>query len=107
MLFHLEISGILPVQLQLGLQSSPQYYHYRQLISPLSLKVRVLWFYLKYMKYVLIVFFSFKTTRIQGDTGKSLSEALLFSEHGEKMLCTKIVLIVRHNFCTYTGSPQV
>ena len=24
-------------------------------------------------------------------TGKSLSEALLFAEHGEKMLCTKIV----------------
>ena len=32
-------------------------------------------------------------------TGKSLSEALLFSEHGENMLCTKIVLNVR-NFCT-------
>ena len=25
------------------------------------------------------------------DTGKSLSEALLFAEHGENMLCTKIV----------------
>ena len=24
-------------------------------------------------------------------TGKSLSEALLFAEHGENMLCTKIV----------------
>ena len=33
-------------------------------------------------------------------TGKSLSEALLFEEHGEKMLCTKIVLNVRNNFCT-------
>ena len=31
-----------------------------------------------------------KATR---DTGKSLSEALLFGEHGENMLCTKIVLI--------------
>ena len=33
-------------------------------------------------------------------TGKSLSEALLFAEHGENILCTKIVLIVRNNFCT-------
>ena len=33
-------------------------------------------------------------------TGKSLSEALLFSEHGENILCTKIVLNVRNNFCT-------
>ena len=32
-------------------------------------------------------------------TGKSLSEALLFAEHGENM-CTKIVLNVRNNFCT-------
>ena len=36
----------------------------------------------------------------QGFTGKSLSEALLFSEHGENMLCTKIVLNVRNSFCT-------
>ena len=28
-------------------------------------------------------------------TGKSLSEALLFAEHGENMLCTKIVLNVK------------
>ena len=34
-------------------------------------------------------------------TGKSLSEALLSAEHGENMLCTKIVLNVRNNFCTY------
>ena len=33
-------------------------------------------------------------------TGKSLSEALLFAEHGENKLCTKIVLNVRNNFCT-------
>ena len=26
------------------------------------------------------------------DTGRSLSEDLLFAEHGENMLCTKIVL---------------
>ena len=31
------------------------------------------------------------------DTGKSLSEALLFAEHGENMLCTKIVLNVRNS----------
>ena len=34
------------------------------------------------------------------DTGKSLAEALLFAEHGENMLCTKIVLNVRNSFCT-------
>ena len=34
------------------------------------------------------------------DTGKSLSEALLFAEHGENMLCTKIVQNVRNKFCT-------
>ena len=33
------------------------------------------------------------------NTGKSLSEALLFAEHGENMLCTKIVLNVRNDFC--------
>ena len=33
-------------------------------------------------------------------TGKSLSEALLFAEHEENMLFTKIVLNVRNNFCT-------
>ena len=33
-------------------------------------------------------------------TGKSLSEALLFADHGESMLCTKIVPNVRNNFCT-------
>ena len=31
------------------------------------------------------------------DTGKSLSEALLFAEHGTNMLCTNIVLNVRNN----------
>ena len=32
-------------------------------------------------------------------TGKSLSEALLFAEHRENMLSTKIALNVRNNFC--------
>ena len=32
-------------------------------------------------------------------TGKSLSEALLFAEHWENMLCTKIVQNVGNNFC--------
>ena len=40
------------------------------------------------------------------DTGKSLSEALLFAEHGENMLCTKIVLNVRNNFCTQHVLPR-
>ena len=38
-------------------------------------------------------------------TGKSLSEALLFAEHGENMLCTKIVLNVRNKFCTQHVLP--
>ena len=40
------------------------------------------------------------------NTGKSLSEALLFAEHGENMLCTKIVLNVRNNFCTQYVLPR-
>ena len=39
-------------------------------------------------------------------TGKSLSEALFFAEHGENMLCTKIVLNVRNNFCTQHVLPR-
>ena len=40
------------------------------------------------------------------DTGKSLSEALLFAKHGENMVCTKIVLNVRNNFCTQHVLPR-
>ena len=40
------------------------------------------------------------------DTGKSLSEALLFAEHGENMLCTKVVLNVRNNLCTHHVLPR-
>ena len=36
-------------------------------------------------------------------TGKSLSEVLLFAEHGENMLCKKIVLNVRNNFWVELG----
>ena len=39
-------------------------------------------------------------------TGKSLSEALLFAEHGENILCTKIVLNIRNNFCTQHILPR-
>ena len=39
-------------------------------------------------------------------TGKSLSKALLFVEHGENMLCTKIVLNVKKNFCTQHVLPR-
>jgi hypothetical protein len=38
--------------------------------------------------------------------GKSLSEALLYAEHGENMFCTKIVLNVRNNFCTQHVLPS-
>ena len=41
----------------------------------------------------------FNSTVVLQSTGKSLSEALLFAEHGENMLCTKIVLNVRNNKC--------
>ena len=40
------------------------------------------------------------------DTGKSLSEGLLFAENGENMLCTKIVLNVRNNFYTQHVLPR-
>ena len=44
--------------------------------------------------------------KYESRTGKSLSEALLFAEHGENMLCTKIVLNVRKNFCAqHTAIP--
>ena len=36
-------------------------------------------------------------------TGKSLSEALFFAEHGENMLCTEIVVNVKNNLCTQHG----
>ena len=39
-------------------------------------------------------------------TGKSLSEALLFAEHGVNMLCTITVLNVRNNFCTQHVLPR-
>ena len=39
-------------------------------------------------------------------TGKSLSEALLFAEHGENMLCTKIDLNVRNKFFTQYVLPR-
>ena len=39
-------------------------------------------------------------------TGKSLSEVLLFSEHGENMLCTQIVLNVKNNYCTQHVLPR-
>ena len=39
-------------------------------------------------------------------TVKSFSEALLFAEYEENMLCTKIVLNVRNNFCTQHVLPR-
>ena len=44
--------------------------------------------------------------KLNSGTGKSLSEALLFAEHGENMLCTKIVLNARNNFCTQRVLPR-
>ena len=39
-------------------------------------------------------------------TGKSLSEALLFAEHGENMLFTKHFLNVSNNLCTQHVFPR-
>ena len=39
-------------------------------------------------------------------TGKSLSEALLFGEHWENMLCTEIVPNVKNNFCIQHVLPM-
>ena len=44
--------------------------------------------------------------KMTSSTGESLSEALLFAEHGENMLCTKIVLNVRNYFCTQNVLPR-
>ena len=42
-----------------------------------------------------------KIVKLTDQKGRSLSEALLFAERGENMLCTKIVLNVRYNFCKH------
>ena len=39
-------------------------------------------------------------------TGKSLSKAFLFAEHGENMLCTEIVSGIQNNFCTQHLLPM-
>ena len=60
-------------------------------------------------KHFQVIFFFFSillTTGFYSGTGKSLSEALLFAEHGENILCTKIVLNVRNNFCTQHVLPR-
>ena len=62
---------------------------------------------------MLLIWNYLSTTQIQTSyfktrvcTGKSLSEALLFAERGENMLCTKIVLNVRNNFFTRHVLPR-
>ena len=65
-------------------------------------------------KFVSLELFSKKATKndeiftadLTLTTGKSLSEALLFAEHGENMLCTKNVLNVRNNFCSQHVLPR-
>ena len=42
----------------------------------------------------------------QACTGKSLSEDLLFADHGENILCTEIVLNVKKKFCTQHVLPM-
>ena len=65
-------------------------------------------FYVYYFRVVFMQFTDQLTNTAKFEekitvTGKSLSEALLFAEHQENMLCTKNVLNVKHNFC----SPHV
>ena len=43
---------------------------------------------------------------VKPSTGKFLSEALIFAEHEENMLCTEIVQIVKKNFCTTDVLPM-
>ena len=57
--------------------------------------VTIIWLMLFYRLFILLL-----------RTGKSLSEALLFAEHGENMLCTKIVPNVKQ-FLYTTWTPQV
>ena len=67
-----------------------------------------------YLVYTHIFFYSgdfgiskvMSTRGKEAHTGKSLSEVLLFAEHGENMLCTKIVLNVRNDFCTQYVLPR-
>ena len=39
-------------------------------------------------------------------TGKSLSETLIFADHGENMSCTEIVFAIRNNFCKQHVLPM-
>ena len=56
---------------------------------------------------LMIVLIQANFTDLQTEvTGKSLSEALLFAELGKNVLCTKIVLNVRNNFCTQHVLPS-
>ena len=54
---------------------------------------------------LLIIFLS-KSLKIEPGTGKSLSEVLLFADHGENMFCKKIVLNVRNNLSTQHVLPR-
>ena len=40
------------------------------------------------------------------DTDKSLSEALIFAEHGENILCTENVLNDKNNLCAQHVLPM-
>ena len=42
----------------------------------------------------------------ESNIGKSLSEALIFAEHWENMLCRNIVLNVKNNICTQHVLPM-
>ena len=58
-------------------------------------------------KYTIMYILSIcNSLRDLNSTGKSLSEALLFTEHKENMLRTEIVLNVRNNFCTQHVLPR-
>ena len=62
--------------------------------------------FINFINFVVTSVSKKKTWTNHNSTGKSLSEALLFAEHGENMLCTKIVPNVRNNFCTQHCLPR-
>ena len=88
---HIKLMAV-QVTVPLSMQCNVSHY---DILNTVKIKVKIATF-TKFIGLRKIVFF----------TGKSLSEALLFAEHGENMLCTKSVLNGRNNFCTQHVLPR-
>ena len=50
--------------------------------------------------------YNFFLRKKEVSTGKSFSEALIFAEYRENMLCTEIALNVKNHFCTQHVLPM-